>query len=163
MVKKGFTLSEALIVMAIMSIFFAFAAKTVTTKPRPKRETNIHGYYECVNNNGWKERYVIENNVTAAKDIEGSCIFQLRPGIGLFWIQAKVGENYYNITEPNVNQNLRITFNSGRLNINGTTIEPNEGMEEENLINHLRATYSDSMLCNDNNCENPLNGIIISW
>ena len=47
MVKKGFSLAEALVVMAIISIFFAAASKIITTRPKPPKQVNQHGYYEC--------------------------------------------------------------------------------------------------------------------
>ena len=47
MVKRGFSLAEALVVMAIISIFFAAATKIITTRPKPKIQVNPHGYFEC--------------------------------------------------------------------------------------------------------------------
>ena len=81
MVKKGFSLAEALVVMAIISIFFAAASKIITTRPKPPKQVNQHGYYECylnvyqtINAAGQQvtvsrptQRYVRNNVATAAE------------------------------------------------------------------------------------------------
>lgn len=45
--KKGFSLAEALVVMAVVSIFFAAVTKVITTRPKKPKQANLHGYYEC--------------------------------------------------------------------------------------------------------------------
>ena len=54
--KKGFSLAEALVVMAVVSIFFAAVTKVITTRPKKPKQANLHGYYECYVDGGMYER-----------------------------------------------------------------------------------------------------------
>lgn len=169
MVKKGFSLVEALIVMLVLSIFFAFGARTITIQQKPRREHNTHGYYECYKTEtGWNQRYVI-NGIDEDETIleSGICNFERRPNINMFWLQARVGGidgNYYTIAEPNVNDNFSISFENNLLEVinNDITsiIQPVDNYGDTQFSNYLLSTYRNSNIYNNGNIRD---GVIISW
>lgn len=58
--KFGFSLLEALIVMAIASIFIAVMANVVPQKPKAKLSAEVHGGFECY----WKDGTLYSRTIT---------------------------------------------------------------------------------------------------
>ena len=162
MVKRGFSLAEALIVMAILSIFFAFGAKVITTPQKQRSEGANHGYFEC-----WKtgssylsERYVLNGAVSSTREQINTCIFDARPGTAMFMLRGNVAGNYYNTYEPNINNTLNITFTNTSMLINGSEVALDDDYDANDYEAQLGADYEDSMLYNNGN---PREGVIIFW
>ena len=109
MVKKGFSLAEALVVMAIISIFFAAAGKIMTQKPKPIKQQNPHGYFECYLDGGTlKQSSAIEEAATDPIAAEGgACTFEPPKGVAFFNVNT-YGRAFYSDFEPNVNNTINI-------------------------------------------------------
>lgn len=68
--KFGFSLLEALIVMAIASIFIAVMANVVPHKPKAKLSAEVHGGFECYWNDGTLySRTITVNNEDQGKPV----------------------------------------------------------------------------------------------
>lgn len=113
MVKKGFSLAEALVVMAIISIFFAAAGKIMTQKPKPIKQQNPHGYFECyLDGATLKQSSAIEEAATDPIDAEGgACTFEPPKGVAFFNVNT-YGPAFYSDFEPNVNNTINIKINN---------------------------------------------------
>ena len=107
MVKKGFSLAEALVVMAIISIFFAAASKIITTKPKVKKQINAHGYYECYYVGGHKQKYVRDGVASPLQSVP-VCKFEPPAGIAFFNINGY--DPCYSGFQPNINNALTISI-----------------------------------------------------
>ena len=108
MVKKGFSLVEALVVMTILAVFFAFGARIMTTKPKLKKQDTEHGYYECVYQGGHKQRYVIEGVASAVENLS-QCKVAIEQNAGFFNVRLVVPT--YTYKAKSGNQTLtRLTF-----------------------------------------------------
>lgn len=89
--KLGFSLVEALISMAILSIFFAATAKIITTKPKKERVQAPHGSFYCC---------------------DTYSTFKPPSGVSFFNIYAKNISNYYSVYEPNITEELSVDTRS---------------------------------------------------
>lgn len=161
MVKRGFSLAEALIVMAILAIFFGFAGKVITTKPKPKLSISPHGYYECYHDGTrYLQRYVLEDNESEPLVVT-TCEFVPKVGSALYNIHAIFAYDYiYSNVEPNINDSITIMFlaSKGEMKIGDMLLENN--MKIEQLLNYLSVSYPRSGLYNGGAVRR---GIIISW
>jgi len=153
--KKGFSLAEALIVMVIISVFFAVGAKVFTTRPKPKKQINSHGYYECYLNGGLKQRYIREGVETPEKSV-GTCTFEPPTGIAFFNINS-YSPTTHSSFEPNINNILTISIGGG-ISISGQGLSSNAEQDEVRMF--LQTMYPDSKLYNNGSIRQ---GIIISW
>ena len=75
MVKKGFSLVEALVVMTILAVFFAFGARVITQRPKLKKQLNEHGYYECFFKNGYLEQRWVIDGFEPESETTNACKF----------------------------------------------------------------------------------------
>lgn len=166
MVKKGFTLAETLVVIAIVSIFFSFAAKVITTKPKPRRQSIAHGYFECYIDGGLKQRMVQNGVPTEPKNMSGSCKFTPVNGVSFYNI------NSYNPSftkiEPNIAEPIFIAINPGNTitfskDGDSYTLESDETISDENDT-FFETVYPDSKMCNYNGQHCSMrSGVMISW
>lgn len=161
MVKKGFSLAEALIVMTIIAVLFACASKIITTRPKPKRQITPHGYYECyLDGPQLKQRYVREKVETDPINVS-SCLFEPPKGVLFFNINA-YGSVYYSDFQPNINNDLNISINGSGMIIRSQTdtliLESN--VDALNVSSYLKVMYPESELYNNGSVRT---GIIISW
>lgn len=161
---QGFSLVEALVVMTILAIFFAFAGKVITTKPKPKLQRTTHGYYECYYSGGLHQRYVLEGNETEPEAVS-QCVFTPRSGTVVFNVNAKWNNGFYTGFEPNVNDNLLISGLPGSVMVKtqsytggATALENNNNLKT--LKSYLKMAHKKSKMYNNGNV---LNGIFISW
>ena len=163
MVKRGFSLAEALIVMAILSIFFAFGAKVVTRPQKPRSEGANHGYFECVQTGAasFTERYVLNGAVASTRENIDFCEFEARPGSAVFLVRGKCGDTFYNTFEPNINNRLNIVFSNGAMRINGREVAVDATYTAADLEAQLGRDYEDSLFYNDGDMRN--DGVIIFW
>ena len=173
MVKKGFSLAEALVVMAIISIFFAAASKIITTRPKPPKQVNQHGYYECylnvyqtINAAGQQvtvsrptQRYVRNNVATAAEEV--SCSFEPPNGIAFYNINS-YGPVFHSSFEPNIKNTIQITFTGAGIILKSDTgtLDLQSNSTQENVKMFLNTLYPDSHIYNNVNIRA---GVIISW
>jgi len=181
MVKTGFSFAEALIVMCILSVFFAFGARVVTQKPKPKIQQNNHGYFECYySGTTLKQRTVIAGNPVDDRNAPAAgCYFELRPGIVIFSIRAKINDNgFYYSVEPNINRNVYLNFSNDDstdyYTITDATggnvvMQPNIDTSTAELYNNALYSFTNNIMAIStgasiyNNGEDPLNGIFINW
>ena len=161
--KNGFSLAEALVVMVIVAILFAAITKVITTKPKPKAPSNPHGYYECYRKGGGLEqRYVREGVETEAKSVS-TCEFVPPGGIAFFNINSYSPDHCYTSFQPNINNNIKITFdeNSVITIANKDTEYALEGNEDpDNTKSYFEAIHPDSMIYNNGSYRT---GIMFSW
>lgn len=151
---------EALVVMAIISIFFAAASKIITTKPKPPKQVNSHGYYECYVNGGLNQRYVRDGIGTALQSV-ATCTFEPPGSIAFFNINT-YGPVYHSSFEPNINNKLTISISGSSIKIdsdNGTLNLSNNSTENDVRM-FLETLYSNSGIYNDGSIRQ---GVIISW
>ena len=171
MVKKGFSLAEALIVMAVVSIFFSAAAKVITIKPKPQKITNPHGYFECYLDGGvHKQANAREEVVFEPVTTGSSCTFEPPKGVAFFNMNT-YGRAYYTSFEPNANKDITITIhNSGDDFIvlqNGSdtyTIKADAGPntdEQESTEVYFEGMHPTSQIYNGGSFGR--NGIMLSW
>lgn len=157
--KKGFSLAEALVVMVIISIFFAAAAKVFTTRPKPKKQLNIHGYYECFNSGGLHQRY-IRDGVESPTVAVGVCTFEPPVGVSFFNINS-FSPIPHSSFEPNVNNNLTISVGSSiNISADGKSASLGNGASSEEVRIFLGTMYPESELYNGGAIRS---GVIISW
>ncbi len=162
MVKKGFSLAEALVVMAIIAILFSCASKVITTKPQPKRQLTSHGYFECyLDGATLMQRYVRENVESSLSSAGGSCRFEPPSGVAFFNINT-YGTVLYSDFQPNINNDLSIIIDGSNIRIESTTgsltLSSNE--DAENMRNYFKLTYPDSKIYNSGAMRT---GLMISW
>ncbi len=143
MVKKGFSLVEALVVMAIISILFAVATKVITVKPKTKVQENIHGYYECVYRGTYWEKYNKDGIETPYTSVT-SCKFNPPVGASFFNVVAvnSTRNKCYRGYEPNINKQL--TFNVGT-DVQITSFDPYETMTlhlDEEVCSEVRDYFN---------------------
>lgn len=151
---------EALVVMAIISIFFAAVSKIITTKPKSQKQVNSHGYYECYVDGGYKQRYVRDEIATIVENVS-TCTFDPPSGLAFFNINT-YGGTYHSSFEPNINNELSISFAGSKVtvsSVNGSEVLSNNSTEE-NIRMFLENLYSDSGIYNNGTIRT---GIIISW
>lgn len=162
MVKKGFSLAEALVVMAIISIFFAAASKIITTKPKVKKQINAHGYYECYYSyylGGHKQKYVRDGVASPLQSVP-VCKFEPPAGIAFFNI------NTYNPCnssfQPNINNALTISLGGRDVVIRSDTetlaLPGNTRCDDIRMF--FSTLYPKSEMYNNGTI---LKGIFISW
>ena len=158
MVKKGFSLAEALVVMAIISIFFAAASKIITTKPKIKKQINAHGYYECYYSGGHKQKYV-RDGVASPLESVSECKFEPPAGIAFFDINSY--NPCYTSFQPNINNVLTISL-IGNITIQSetkiTTLSSNTDCSDIQMF--FSTLYPKSEIYNNGAI---LKGIFISW
>lgn len=169
MVKNGFSLAEALIVMAVISIFFALATKVIAVKPKSKLQKNPHGYFECYIDGTLKQRTVTEGVASVVADREGTCNFMPPTGVSFFNIHTS-GNVYYSGFEPNINNAIQVVVNDTELalqNESGSSKfvfsmseDANVDVARQNLITFLQVLYPDSEIYNNGSIRT---GVIISW
>lgn len=161
MVKKGFSLAEALVVMAIISIFFAAVSKIITTKPKPPKQVNQHGYYECYLNGGQPTQRYIRNGVSTVAQVVSQCSFEPPAGIAFFNINS-YGSTYHSSFEPNIRNTIKVTFSGTGIILSSTTgvLTLSNNSTEENIKMFLSTLYSDSNIYNGGAVRT---GVIISW
>jgi len=159
--KKGFSLAEALIVMVIISVFFATAAKVITTKPKAKRIVNEHGYYECyIKGGGIYQRYV-RQDLPAEEENVSVCSFEAPTGVGFFNINS-YSPVAHSSFEPNINNKLRINISGGGINISSSngSYSLSSNTDSDIQKKFFGAIYPDSELFNNGAIRS---GILISW
>lgn len=176
MVKKGFSLAEALVVMAIISIFFAAAGKIMTQKPKPIKQQNPHGYFECYLDGGTlKQSSAIEEAATDPIDAEGGvCTFEPPKGVAFFNVNT-YGRAFYSDFEPNVNNTINIKINTASTTDDFITIykdsktfvikaadarSTNFRNEQESAKVYFEAIHPKSQIYNNGNVRT---GIMFSW
>lgn len=168
MVKKGFSLVEALLVMVIISILFAAGTKVITTRPKPMAQTTPHGYYECYNDSGLKQRYVREGAENAQEQAVSQCIFEPPVGAAVFNLTS-YSPILHSSFEPNINNKLNVSISGGITlstnaaaagvdGMNSISLEPNADGEE--IRQTLKVLYPKSKLYNEGQIRS---GIIIGW
>lgn len=175
--KRGFSLAEALVVMTVVSIFFAFAAKVVTTRQKPQVASNPHGYFECyLDGNTLMQARKNEQVLIAPQNANGTCTFQPPKGVAEFNITT-TGIALYQATVPcaNTDINIRIDNNSEDPSITILTAndeyritsedsdidsELDERTLEESLRGTFRESYPDSQIYNNGNIRT---GIMFAW
>lgn len=158
MVKKGFSLAEALVVMAVISILFGAISKVITTRPKPRKQVNAHGYYECYINGSLKQRYVREGVAENVENVS-QCTFKPPVNIAFYNINT-YGSTYYSSNEPNINKTLNISVSGSGISISGETLSGNS--TETNMKSFFTAIYPDTNMstsCGSSICT----GILISW
>lgn len=158
MVKKGFSLAEALIVMAIISIFFAAASKIITTKPKVKKQINAHGYYECYYSGGHKQKYV-RDGVSSPLESVSECKFEPPAGIAFFDINSY--NPCYTSFQPNINNTLTISLIDNitiRSETKITTLSSNTDCSDIQMF--FSTLYPKSEIYNNGAI---LKGLFISW
>ena len=176
MVKKGFSLAEALVVMAIISIFFAAAGKIMTQKPKPIKQQNPHGYFECYLDGGTlKQSSAIEEAATDPVVAEGgACKFEPPKGVAFFNVNT-YGRAFYSDFEPNVNNTINIKINTASTTDDFITIykdsktfvikaadalSTNFSNEQESAEVYFEAIHPKSQIYNNGNVRT---GIMFSW
>lgn len=176
MVKKGFSLAEALVVMAIISIFFAAAGKIMTQKPKPIKQQNPHGYFECYLDGGThKQSSAIEEAATDPVVAEGgACKFEPPKGVAFFNVNT-YGRAFYSDFEPNVNNTINIKINTASTTDDFITIykdsktfvikaadalSTNFRNEQESAKVYFEAIHPKSQIYNNGNVRT---GIMFSW
>lgn len=176
MVKKGFSLAEALVVMAIISIFFAAAGKIMTQKPKPIKQQNPHGYFECYLDGGTlKQSSAIEEAATDPVVAEGgACKFEPPKGVAFFNVNT-YGRAFYSDFEPNVNNTINIKINTASTTDDFITIykdsktfvikaadalSTNFRNEQESAEVYFEAIHPKSQIYNNGNVRT---GIMFSW
>ena len=158
MVKKGFSLAEDLIVMAVISIFFAAAARIITTKPKTQRQNNPHGYYECYYTGSLHQRYVREGVATETESVS-KCTFDPPNGVAFFNINT-YGSTCFSGFEPNINKSIDISINSnGDIVLSNTyKLENNDTVENAKVF--FETLYPDSEIYNNGIYRT---GVMFSW
>ena len=161
MVKKGFSLAEALIVMAIVAILFACASKVITTKPKQSKQVAPHGYFECYLDGGTlKQHQVRENMMTDSYSVE-TCLFEPPAGIAFFNINSYSPVAYSDF-QPNINVNLTIRVTNSGITIQSPTATLNlyNNDSSQNVRNFFSVLYPDSKVYNNGMIRK---GVMISW
>lgn len=164
MVKKGFSLAEALIVMAIVAILFACASKVITTRPKQNKQVTSHGYFECYRDGtSLKQRYVREGAAEPERDVSGHCTFKPPSGVAFFSLNSI--NPPYSEFQPNITRTLQIQVQD-----NSITISPQGSLtesyditsndNEDNMKNYFNMMYPDSELYNNGASRS---GLMISW
>lgn len=133
--KKGFSLAEALVVMAVVSIFFAAVTKVITTRPKKPKQANLHGYYECYVDGGMYERYVRNGVATKPKAVT-KCKFQPPGNISFFNINT-CGPAFYSNMEPNISRDIWVEVNKCIILSNDSGISYNLGCLSDNPSENL--------------------------
>lgn len=160
MVKKGFSLAEALVVMVIISVFFAMAAKVITKRPKIKRQENFHGYYECYyDGSKWAQHYV-RDGVESVLD-SGTCSFEPPVGVVFFNINS-IKPVTHSSYEPNINNKLSFAIDGSKITIKGgnATLDLEDNATEDEIKLFMNALYPESKIYNSG-VSRP--GIMISW
>lgn len=176
MVKRGFSLAEALVVMAVISIFFAVAGKVITQRPKPQVQKNPHGYFECyLDGNTLKQASAAEGVATEpVTATNNTCTFEPPKGVAFFNINT-FGRAYYSEFEPNVNNVISIKINNTTSKdfitiykgSDSYTIPAVEDTTDRTFINerevahsYLEVLHPTSQLYNNGNYRT---GIMLSW
>ena len=162
MVKKGFSLAEALVVMAIISIFFAAASKIITTKPKVKKQINAHGYYECYYLGGHKQKYVRDGVASPLQSVS-ECKFEPPAGIAFFNINSFNSFNScHSSFQPNINNALTISLGGSGVVIRSDTetlaLSNNTNCSDIRMF--FSTLYPKSEMYNNGVI---LKGVFISW
>lgn len=169
MVKRGFSLAEALVVMAIISIFFAAATKIITTRPKPKIQVNPHGYFECYKLGGTQYQRSVREQLEIENKAASPCTFIPPAGIAFFGLNTYgPGGLYHSSFEPNINNALKITVGTNSITFQSDTQSyvlnaddtADNNDTEYNAKLFFEAIYSDSMIYNGGAYNE---GIMISW
>lgn len=82
---------EALVVMLVVSIFIAIIGNVIARKPKPKKEDNLHGRFECYyDNDKLMKRTVVMNIKQDAEEADDSdyCLFTPPKGVKYIIINA---------------------------------------------------------------------------
>ncbi len=168
MVKSGFSLAEALVVMAIVAILFAAISKVVTTRPKRPVQENIHGYFECyVVGGGLQQRYNRDGVETPVQSVS-KCLFEPIAGVSFYNINVYGNGVYYNAFEPNITSDLYIYKYSNGFYLRNTTNNRTlylyqssiSNTSKENQILFFEALYPESRMYNNGSVRN---GVMISW
>lgn len=168
MVKKGFSLTEALVVMAVLAIFFAFGAKVITTKPKSGNQSVTHGIYECYQSGGKTyQHYTLANNTPVPQEVT-KCEFTPRLGAPVFNINAYItSTNCYSGNEPNINETFEVNFASGAIELktDSATVSLTKDTDYNDIscseiMTYVKLVHPRSKIYNEGN---PLKGLIISW
>lgn len=159
MVKKGFSLAEALIVMAIISIFFAAASKIITTKPKVKKQINAHGYYECYYSGGHKQKYMRDGVASPLQSVS-ECKFEPPAGIAFFNVNSS--NPCYTSFQPNINNALTISLEGSGVVIRSDTetLELSDNTNCSDIRMFFSTLYPKSDIYNNGTI---LKGVFISW
>ncbi len=171
-IKKGFSLAEALVVMAVVAILFACATKVISTKPKQQISTTSHGYYECYLDGSTHRQHYVKDGVESGVQ-SGSCVFEPPAAATVFNITGYVN-GYYSYMQPVINQDLTITLaeetcysdtvctTKNVVNFKSSTgtasLTANSSYNEVRYF--LRAMYPDSIIYNNGSLQK---GILISW
>ena len=178
MVKPGYSLVEALVVMIVMSILFAMTSNVITTKRKPQTKNEAHGYFECYKNNpgDYKviQRLVYENkeieNITKANNIcnfippKGTQSFAVWTNLpyqnGETVIIPSIKDNTVNISVSNGSpyNNQRFTFGDDILPVIQYNTLTND--EKNNHYSVMRFIYKNTKIFEVNNIKW---GVLIGW
>ena len=167
MVKKGFSIAEALVVMAIISILFAAISKIVTHRPKRPVQENIHGYFECYYNGGLKQKYVRDGVESPVQSVS-TCLFEPTAGVSFYNINVYGNNIYYTAFEPNISADLEISRSGNgfylRNTTNGRSLYINSSSQTNTTITNqqlfFKALYPNSGIYNNGSFRQ---GIMISW
>ena len=170
MVKSGFSLAEALIVMLIISVLFSVGAKVMTKKPKPQKVTNPHGSFECyIDGATVKEANSREGVSFEPQDADGGvCRFSPPKGIAFFNINS-YEYGFYNGTEPNMNQELEIMLQGDNFTIRSESGDKTFPDNAPDMNNDSAQRSAEAYFCsihpNSNICNNRSyrQGVMISW
>lgn len=178
MVKKGFSLAEALVVMAVISIFFAVAGKIMTQRPKPQALKYPHGYFECYigDDGSLMQSNASEAVITEPIKVSGTaCAFEPPKGVAFFNINT-FGRAYYSDFEPNVNNVINIKINNSAhsetfvtiykdthsLNIPASKDTNSDEFKNQRDVarSYLSTLHPASQIYNKGDCRT---GVMISW
>lgn len=170
MVKKGYTLAEALVVMAVVSIFFAAASKVLTVKPKHKKQMNPHGYYECYLDGGQLKQKYVRENIESILETVGECTFSPPIGIAFYSVNIYGTDNYYSGIEPYINNTLSISVTADKVTLSAmkqgekfeVAYDKSTSSEDAKRIveDFFEVIYPKAEMYNDGNI---FPGIFLSW
>ena len=122
--------------------------KVITMKPKPRKITYPHGFYEVYYDGGLKKHYVYENSTREDGTIcSGSCKF--KPPAGIAFVNIYVlfanGQGVFNETIPFVNNEIELippTVANNRATIRtGVDSDPNNEPIETSAVNNNAANF----------------------
>lgn len=146
--------------MAVISILFSVAAKVITTRPKYKKQSVSHGYFECYKTGGGMYQRTVRDEVaTEPKAVASECVFTPPSGISYFNINSR---------NPNASRFEPIISNRLYISLSGGVTFRNDRGESYSLANDnvntadsttfYQTVYPDSQLYNGATA-----GVMISW
>ena len=109
--KRGFSLTETLVSMLVVSIFFVAASKIITHRPPKEIQTPPHGFFECYYIGGQLYSHSVRGNADEPEHRTTNCNFQ--PPLGLSFINVHYisydDERYFNSVEPLYDRRMELS------------------------------------------------------